>query len=206
MKTPAGAELIGQKVGYARTSTAGQNLDSQVDALEEAGCAKVFKDQQSGVLRHRPGWDQLMEYIRYGDTLVIVELSRMSRSLMHLLEVVKELEEMGVSIISLREHIDTTTATGRCFLSIMGAVSQMERELKAERAAAGRASAKARGRSGGRPRTPIKKLEQARILYENSDRSAAEVCKTVGIGRRTLFAYLSKKKEEAQTKAEAAGT
>ena len=66
----------------------------------------------------------------------------------------------------------------------MGAVSQMERELKAGRAAAGRASAKARGRSGGRLRTPIKKLEQARILYENSEQTAAEVCETVGIGRR----------------------
>ncbi len=185
----------GQRVGYARISTIGQKLDSQLDALEIAGCTKVFSDQQSGVLRHRPGWDQLMEYLHPGDTLVIAELSRMSRSLMHLLQVVQQLEEKGVSIVSLREHIDTTTATGRCFLSMMGAVAQMERELKAERAAAGRASAKARGRTGGRPRTPMEKLEQARILYENSDQTAAEVCQTVGIGRRTLFAYLAKKKE-----------
>lgn len=199
-------EVGGQKIGYARTSTTGQKLDSQEDALEKAGCTKVFSDQQSGVLKHRPGWDRLMEYIRAGDTLVVTELSRMSRSLMHLLEVVRELEEKGVSIISLREHIDTTTATGRCFLSIMGAVSQMERELKAERAAAGRASAKARGRTGGRPRTPVEKMEQARILYENSDQTAAEVCKAVGIGRRTLFTYLAKKKEEAQIQAEAAKT
>ncbi len=78
----------------------------------------------------------------------------------------------------------------------------MERKLKAERAAAGRASAKARGRTGGRPRTPVEKLEQARILCENSNQTATEVCQAVRISRRTLFAYLAKKKEEAQIKAE----
>ena len=91
----------------------------------------------------------------------------------------------------VRENIDTTTAMGRCFLSITGAIAQMERELKAERAAAGRQSAKARGRSGGRPRTDPDKLEQARIMYENSDKTAAEICRSLGVGRRTLFSYMA---------------
>lgn len=91
-----------------------------------------------------------MDYIREGDALVVTELSRMTRSLKHLLQVVGALEDKGVDIISLRENIDTSTATGRCFVSIMGAISQMERELKSERAAAGREAAKARGRTGGR--------------------------------------------------------
>jgi DNA invertase Pin-like site-specific DNA recombinase len=93
----------------------------------------------------------------------------------------------------LRENIDTTTATGRCFLSIMGAIHQMERELRSERASAGRASAKARGRTGGRPRTDVAKLENARILYENSGKTAAEVCEIAGVGRRVFFAHLAKK-------------
>ena len=96
-----------------------------------------------------------VRYSRY--TLVVTELSRMTRSLLHLLETAKTLEQHEVHLVSLREHIDTTTATGRCFLSMMGAIHQMERELRAERAAAGRASAKARGKSGGRPRTAIAK-------------------------------------------------
>jgi hypothetical protein len=100
-------------------------------------------------------------------------------------------------LISLREKIDTTTATGRAFLAIMGAIAQMERELKAERTAAGRAAAKARGRTGGRPRTDPDTLEQARILYRNSDKTAAEVCGTLGIGRRTLFTYLAQVKHQA---------
>jgi hypothetical protein len=84
---------------------------------------------------------------------------------------------------------------GRCFLSMMGAIHQMERELRAERAAAGRTSAKARGKTGGRPRTDAAKLENARILYENSGKTAAEVCAVVGVGRRTFFSYLAEFKK-----------
>ena len=84
----------------------------------------------------------------------------MSRSLKHMLGVVEKLETMNVKFVSLRENIDATTATGRCFLSLMGAIVQMERELRAERAAAGRTSAEARGRTGGRPRTDPQKLEK----------------------------------------------
>jgi len=111
---------------------------------------------------------------------------------------VEDLEHKGVSIISLREHIDTSTATGRCFVSIMGAISQMERELKNERTAAGRKAAKARGRTGGRPRTDQKKLEQARILYENSNQTASEACQAIGIGRRTLFNYIAQRRENIE--------
>jgi DNA invertase Pin-like site-specific DNA recombinase len=182
------------KVGYARVSTPDQKLDSQRDALAQAGCVKIFSDQVSGAKGDRPGWEQLIAYVRPGDQVVITELSRMSRSLVHLLEVVREFETQGIELISLREHINTSTATGRGFLAIMGAMAQMERELKAERTAAGRAAARARGRTGGRPRIALDKLEQARILYLHSDKTAAEVCRMVGIGRRTLFSYLARMK------------
>jgi DNA invertase Pin-like site-specific DNA recombinase len=181
---------MNEKIGYARVSSAGQNLDSQIDALKAAGCTRIFTDKISGTKIHRTGWDELLGYIRVQDTLVITELSRMSRSLVHLLEIVKVLEEKQVELISLRENIDTATATGRCFLAMMGAISQMEREIKAERAEAGRAAAKARGRTGGRPRTDTDKLEQARILYQNSEKSAVQVCQLFGFSRRTLFNYI----------------
>ncbi len=183
----------GHKVGYARVSTTTQNLDSQMDDLHNAGCEKIFSDKACGAKEIRPGWNDLLEYVRPGDTLVITELSRMSRSLRHLLQIVDELAAKDVTLISLRENIDTTTATGRAFISIMGAIAQMERELKAERAAAGRAAAKARGRTGGRPRIPEEKINQATILYLNSEMSASEVCQQVGIGKRTLFKYLAQK-------------
>ena len=144
------------RIGYARVSSVGQNLDSQLDALQKAGCGKIFSDKMTSSRMHRPGWDQLLAYVRPGDTLVVTELSRMTRSLLHLLETAQALAQREVDLVSLRENIDTTTATGRCFLSMMGAIHQMERELRAERAAAGRASAKARGKSGGRPRTHMR--------------------------------------------------
>lgn len=179
------------KIGYARVSSKDQNLDGQLDMLTAAGCEKIFQDKVSGIKESRPGWDGLMEYVRRGDTIVVSELSRMTRSLQHLLALNKEFETRGINLVSLRESIDTTSATGRAFISIMGAINQMERELRAERTAAGRAAARARGRTGGRPRTSIEKLEQARILYDNDGGTAAEVCKTIGIGRRTFFNHLA---------------
>ena len=178
-------------IGYARVSSVGQHLDSQMNLLKQAGCKKIFTDKMTGSRMDRPGWDKLIAYIRADDTLVVTELSRMTRSLLHLLETVQLLGSMNIELISLREKIDTHTATGRCFLSIMGAVHQMERELKAERASAGRQAAKARGKTGGRPKTDPAKLEQARILYENTDQTAAQVCEAVEIGRRTFFAYMA---------------
>jgi DNA invertase Pin-like site-specific DNA recombinase len=152
------------EVGYARVSSSAQKIDVQFDALKQTGCHKVFADRASGIKADRPGWEQLMAYVRPGDRVIVTELSRMARSLMHLLEVVKTFEHQDIEIVSLRENIDTSTATGRGFLAMMGGIAQMERELKAERTAAGRAAAKARGRTGGRPRTAPDKLEEARIL------------------------------------------
>jgi len=121
----------------------------------------------------------------------------MTRSLLDLLETAKILEQRQVNLVSLRENIDTSTATGRCFLSMMGAIHQVERELRAERASAGRSSAKARGKTGGRPGTDPAKLENARILYENSEKTAAEVCEIAGVGRRRFFSYIAEKRAES---------
>jgi DNA invertase Pin-like site-specific DNA recombinase len=190
---PAAASM--HRVGYARVSSVGQNLDSQMDALRKAGCGKIFSDKMTGSRMDRPGWDQLMEYVRSGDTLVVAELSRMTRSLLNLLETTGTLEQRRINLVSLRENIDTSTATGRCFLSMMGAIHQMERELRAERAASGRASAKARGKTGGRPRTEIAKLENARILYENSGKTASQACLIADVGRRSFFSHLAAKRK-----------
>ena len=184
------------RIGYARVSSVGQNLDSQLDALQKAWCKKTFSDKMTGSRMDRPGWDQLMEYVRPGDVLVVTELSRMTRSLIHLLETAQLLEKKQVNLISLRENIDTSTATGRCFLSMMGAIHQMERELRAERAAAGRASAKARGKTGGRPSTDVVKLRDAKVLYDNSGKTAEEVCKVVGVGRRRFFTYMAQQRDQ----------
>lgn len=192
-------ETIGNRIGYARVSSIGQNLDSQLDALKAAGCSRIFADKLTGSKDSRPEWDKLLDFLRPGDILVVTELSRMSRSLAHLLQIAKDFMDKDIGLASLREHIDTSTATGRAFFAIMGAINQLELELKAERTAAGRAAAKARGKTGGRPKTDPATLEQARVLYENSDASAATVCKRFKISRRTLYNYLSEVKERETT-------
>lgn len=90
---------MNEKIGYARVSSASQNLDSQIDALKKAGCTRIFTDKISGTKINRTGWDELLAYIRTQDTLIITELSRMSRSLMHLLEIVRILEEKQVELV-----------------------------------------------------------------------------------------------------------
>src|ERR1017187_3631203 len=127
MEAPAIPQL--HRVGYARVSSVGQNLDSQVDALQKAGCKKIFTDKMTGSRMDRPGWDQLMNYVRSSDALVVTELSRMTRSLIHLLETAQLLEQKQVNLVSLRENIDTSTATGRCFLSMMGAIDRKSTRL-----------------------------------------------------------------------------
>lgn len=188
---------MGDLIGYARVSTRDQNLDGQIDQLNKIGCVRIFSDKQTGRTMERPGWNDMIKFVRPGDTIVVCELSRMSRSLRHFLNTVAELEEIGIQIRSLRENIDPSTATGRAFLSFMAVIHQLEIELKAERALAGREAAKARGKSGGRPRTDVTKLEQARVLYEHSEQTAKQVCEATGISRRTLFAYLAERKAAA---------
>lgn len=200
MEAPVLSNPAPHRIGYARVSSVGQNLDSQLDALHRAGCKKTFSDKMTGSRMDRPGWDQLLEYVRPGDTLVVTELSRMTRSLLHLLETAQLLEQKQVDLASLRENIDTSTATGRCFLSMMGAIHQMERELRAERASAGRASAKARGKTGGRPRTDVAKFKNAKVLYDNSGKTANEVCNVIGVGRRIFFTYLAQQRDRTHTR------
>lgn len=182
---------MGHKIGYARVSSKDQNLDGQLDMLTAAGCQKIFSDKTSGVSESRPDWDRLFEYVRPGDSVVVTELSRMTRSLTHLLSLIEEFKKREIGLVSLRENIDTSSATGRAFIGMMGVINQMERELKSERAAAGRSAARARGKTGGRPKTNQETLEKGRILYENGGYTAAGICKTLGIGRRTLFRHLS---------------
>ncbi len=120
----------------------------------------------------------------------------MTRSLAHLLELSQQFESLGVDILSLREDIGTKNATGRFFLSMMGAISQMERELKQERIKDGKNAAKARGKTGGRPTIPQDKLEQAEVLYENTEKTANEICRSLGIGGRAFFYHLAKRKSQ----------
>ena len=184
------------KVGYARVSTHEQNLSLQKDALEQAGCGKIFHDQVSGAKAQRPGLQEAKAYVREGDTLVVWRLDRLGRSLKHLIETVTTLEERGVGFQSIQEAIDTTTSGGRLVFHIFGALAEFERNLIRERTRAGLAAARARGRKGGRPRAlDEKKTQLLYQLYDERERTVKEICDILDISRSTLYAYLQRRKE-----------
>jgi DNA invertase Pin-like site-specific DNA recombinase len=183
--------LTGQRVGYARISNASQNLDGQIDALNAAGCEKIFCDTASGKLIERPELGRCLGYLRAGDTLAVWRLDRLGRSLRHLVETVNALADRGVAFASLHEGIDTTTSTGRLIFHIFAALAEFERELIAERAAVGRQAARARGRLGGRPaKLSPAQIGLARARYEAGEVTVAEIAKALGVGRGTIYRAL----------------
>lgn len=179
---PATPVFAGQMLGYARVSTAGQDLDRQRDALAEAGCHRIFEDVASGTLAagERPGMAALMGHARPGDRIVLAELSRAGRRAADLLVWVEELDERGLSLVVLGLGIDTATPTGRLVVTLLAAVSQMERDLLAERTRDGLAAARRRGRVGGRPRALTdEQVALARHLVANGH-SLAETTRLLG--------------------------
>lgn len=139
-------------VGYCRVSTLDQNPELQLDALRAAGCTRIFVDHASGADRDRPELAKALAFVRKGEVLCAWKLDRLARSLLHLLEIVTDLEKRGVGFRILTGNIDTTTAAGRLMFNMIGAFAQFEKELIRERTMAGLAAARARGRIGGRPR------------------------------------------------------
>ena len=186
------------RIGYARVSTADQNLDLQRDALRKAGCEKILEETVSGKLRHRAGLDQVRELLRPGDVLVVWRLDRLGRSLQHLIEFMAELERLGIGFQSVQESIDTTTPGGKLVFHVFGALAEFERNLIRERTHAGLAAARARGRTGGRPKSldPTQRA-MAVDLYQQKKHTVAEICRTVGITKPTLYAYVRESVEKA---------
>src|ERR671915_2547182 len=139
-------------IGYARVSTGEQTLDLQLDALQEAVCEKSYTETASGPKAERPVLQEVLGYLRSGDTLVVWRLDRLGRSLRHLIETVAALAERGIGFKSLTEQIDTTTSGGKLVFHVFGALAEFERDLLRERTHAGLAAARARGPTGGRPK------------------------------------------------------
>lgn len=138
------------RIGYIRVSTTHQNTDRQEDSLEQMNVEKLFIEKASGKDRKRPQLKAMMEFVQAGDTVVVHELSRMARSVVDLYDIAKELNEKGVSLESLKEDIDLTSATGKLTFGIMAVMAQFERDLLLERQKEGIAAAKARGKRWGR--------------------------------------------------------
>ena len=181
-------------VGYARISTIEgvQVLDRQLDALNAAGCERIFEDRASGAQADRPGLAACLDFLRKGDVLVVLDLDRLGRLAGELIVLIDQLESCGIAFRALNAPMDTTTPTGRAFLQIQAAFAEMERNIIRQRVNEGLAAARARGRRGGRPRvmTPDK-LRYARHLMADSARSIPDICRELGgIRPSTLYHYL----------------
>lgn len=181
-------------IGYARVSTQDQNLDSQKDALKKAGCEKIFSDKISASQEDRKGLSKAMEILRQGDTLVVWKLDRLGRSLSHLVRLITDLKEKGIGFKSLQENIDTTSGVGKLVFHIFASLAEFERDLIRERTMAGLASARARGKLGGRPKVlDEKKIALAKAMYQDKQNSVKDICATLGIGRTTFYRYVNAK-------------
>ena len=151
MHTHCQTATLPRLIGYARVSTEAQDTDPQLDELWAAGCAAVLEECASGDDLGRPVLARLLRDIQRGETLVVVRLDRLARSVSHLLSVIEQLEARGAHFRSLRDPIDTATPQGMFSLQVLGAVAQLERALISERTKAGLSAARSRGRVGGNP-------------------------------------------------------
>ena len=173
--------------GYARVSTAEQNLDRQTDALKNYKVDKIFCEKISGTKKNRPELDKLLSEISSGDTIVIESLSRLGRSVKNLAELMELFNENNIRLVSLKETIDTTSSTGRLLFTIISSLSQFERDVLAERTSEGLKAARARGRFGGRPKTANEKLNKAIALYKTKEYTITEITELTGVSKSTLY-------------------
>lgn len=176
------------KIGYARVSSDDQSLDLQRDALQAAGCGRIYEEKESGSKMDRLEFLRMQEALRTGDTVVVWRLDRLGRSLKHLIETVEAFENLGVGFQSVTEAIDTTTSGGKLVFHIFAALAEFERTLIRERTRAGLQAARARGRQGGRPKVlSAEKRNMAQALRDDPKQSVTAICKILGISRTTFY-------------------
>ena len=185
--------LDGRLIGYARVSTDDQDLTLQIDSLASLGISQedIYTEKISGAKTDRPGLDACLAKLQHGDTLVVWRLDRLGRSMHHLVELIEQLPNRGIGFRSVSDGlIDTTSPSGELIFHIFSALAQFERRLIQERTKAGLASARARGRLGGRPSVDLDgaKVRAARRLHDDHTLTIDDICKTLHISSRPIIA------------------
>jgi DNA invertase Pin-like site-specific DNA recombinase len=182
------------KIGYAWVSTQDQELGLQLDALEQAGCEKIYQEKISGAGKARPQLMTLLDHLRAGDVVIVWKLDRLARSLKDLVSLVNQIQEKGASFHSINDQIDTTNAHGKFAFHLFAALAEFERDITRERTKAGLAAARTRGRVGGRPKGLSKKAQHKAVLaerlYREDELSISEICEQLSISKGTLYNYL----------------
>ena len=184
--------------GYARVSTEGQCLDRQIDQLTAAGGDKenIYTEKMSGTKSNRPKLKALLEVVESGDIVYIESLNRLGRSSADLISIMQTLADEGVTLISLKENLDFSSAAGKMIAQFLAILAEFERNCIVERVKEGVAAARARGRIGGRPATPAKTLDKALQMYDMHNLTVTEICRACGISRPTLYKALRQRDDE----------
>lgn len=186
-------------IGYARVSTMDQNPEMQIDALNKAGCKKIFTEKISGANKKRYQLQRALEYMREGDTLVVWKLSRLARSLTQIINTVNDLEKRRIGLKVLTQNIDTGTPEGRLFFHMNAAFDQFQREIIVESTRAGLKSAREKGRTGGRPTVITDdKIRVAQAMLKDSENYPfiSDIIKAIGVGRTTFYRHFPPEKIE----------
>ena len=187
-------EIKNTLVGYARVSTEGQNLDRQIDMLVNAGVDKrnIYQEKITGTKADREQLNKMVEELQENDIVIICDLTRISRSTKDLLNIIDRIKEKGASIKSIKDTwLDTTNDNpyNSFLLTVMSGLSQLERDLISQRTKEGLASAKARGRNGGRPSKRNNKADTVGLLYKEGYK-IVDIVKQTGLSRATVYRTL----------------
>ncbi|MEM8940261.1 MAG: recombinase family protein [Bacteroidota bacterium] len=180
------------KIGYARVSTKGQDLSLQIDALKREGCEEIYKEKASGRKKDRKELEEMLDNIRKGDEVIVYSLDRLGRTRKQFLDLLDEFKKREVHFKSLSEgYFDTTTPMGQAIFEIMAILKAMEVNVLSERTKAGLATARARGRNGGRPVGTYNKTKSVAAAHRYQQGIPVdEICSDLNISRSTLYRYL----------------
>lgn len=173
--------------GYMRVSTIDQNLDRQEQQLRDFGCQQIFFEKITGVKRDRPELNRMLEFLRPADTVVVTDLTRLSRSTKDLIEISELISQKGANLKSLKESwLDTATAHGKMLFTVFAGIAQFERDLISERTKEGITAARKRGKHPGRPTIDQEKLNYAFYLVEQGI-TLTEAAEKAGVSRMTIY-------------------
>ena len=186
--------------GYARVSTEEQCLDRQIDQLVKVGVKEenIYREKMTGTKSKRPKLQAMIDILEEGDTVYIESLSRLGRNSADLLNLLQTFSDRKVALISLKESLDLSSATGKMMAQLLSILSEFERNCLGERVREGLAAARARGRVGGRPATPQKTIDKALQMYNQHNLTVTEICRACGISRPTLYKALRQREEKQE--------
>ncbi|MDZ5713557.1 recombinase family protein [Jeotgalibacillus haloalkalitolerans] len=201
-------------IGYARVSSVGQSLESQVEQLKAFGCKRIFKEKESGAKSDRKELQAALEFLEdgeldnngkiiYKDKLIVTKIDRLARSTFDLQRIAGELKDRKVGLQFLKENIDFSTPSGELMFTMLGAIGQFERDIIKERTTEGRERAKLKGKHMGRPSKPKKNIERAMVLYnerEDNGMSVNDISKLTDVPRSTIYAEIKKNKISLELK------